>query len=142
MSEMIDRQDVIDLLQINREEEYKKSLSAECKHKSVIRSKHDAHVAFCDYLIECVKQLPSAQNGKWIYGEHDVAMCDGYRCDKCGFFVPWDYQHKFIDFIKDYNYCPSCGADMRSEVREYLEYGKLIAKGIAQGLRGDTDDSN
>ena len=58
--------------------------------------------------------LPSVQprKGKWIYGEHDVAMCDGYRCDKCGFFVPWDYQHKFIDFIKDYNYCPSCGADM------------------------------
>jgi len=62
-----------------------------------------------------LEQLPSVQpqKGKWIYGEHDVAMCDGYRCDKCGFFVPWDYQHKFIDFIKDYNYCPSCGADMR-----------------------------
>lgn len=59
MSDLIDRQDVIDLLQMNREEENKKSLSAECKHKSVIRSKHDAHVAFCDYLIECVKQLPT-----------------------------------------------------------------------------------
>ena len=64
-----------------------------------------------------LRTLPSVQperkRGKWIYGEHDVAMCDGYRCDKCGFFVPWDYQHKSIDFIKDYNYCPSCGADMR-----------------------------
>lgn len=61
-----------------------------------------------------IKDLPSAQpqKGKWIYGEHESAMCDGYRCDKCGFFVPWDYQHKFIDFIKDYNYCPSCGAKM------------------------------
>lgn len=59
---LIDIQDVIDLLQMNREEEYKKSLSAECKHKSVIRSKHDAHVAFCDYLIECIKQLPSVQS--------------------------------------------------------------------------------
>ena len=55
---------------------------------------------------------PERKKGKWIYVEHDVAMCDGYRCDKCGFFVPWDYQHKFIDFIKDYNYCPSCGAKM------------------------------
>lgn len=63
--------------------------------------------------------LPSAQlerpKGKWIYGEHDIAMCDGYWCDQCGFFVPWDYKYKFIDFIKDYHWCPSCGADMRGE---------------------------
>lgn len=50
--------------------------------------------------------------GKWIYGEHDVAMCDGYRCDKCGFFVPWDCKHKYIDFINDYHFCPNCGARM------------------------------
>ena len=65
-------------------------------------------------IVDHIHEMPSAQpqKGKWIYGEHDVAMCDGYRCDKCGFFVSWDYQHKFIDFIKDYIYCPSCGADM------------------------------
>ena len=51
--------------------------------------------------------------GEWIYGEHNVAMCDGYRCNRCGFFVPWDYEHKFIDFINDYHYCPSCGARMK-----------------------------
>ena len=55
---------------------------------------------------------PERKTGKWIYGEHDVAMCDGYWCDKCGFFVPWDYEHKFIDFINDYHFCPSCGAKM------------------------------
>ena len=63
--------------------------------------------------------LPPAQSerpkGEWIYGEHDIAMCDGYWCDQCGFFVPWDYKHKFIDFIKDYHWCPSCGADMRGK---------------------------
>lgn len=59
MDDLISRQDVIDFLQITRDSEYKKSISAEVKHKSVIRSKHDAHVAFCDYLIECVKQLPT-----------------------------------------------------------------------------------
>ena len=58
--------------------------------------------------------IPSAERkGEWIYGEHDVAMCDGYRCDKCGFFVPWDYEHKFIDFINDYHFCPNCGARMK-----------------------------
>ena len=58
------------------------------------------------------------KTGKWVYGEHDVAMCDGYRCDKCGFFVPWDYEHKFIDFINDYHFCPNCGADMRKGADE------------------------
>ena len=68
------------------------------------------------------KDLPAVQpereHEKWIYGEHDVSMCVGYRCDKCGFFVPWDYQHKSIDFINDYHFCPSCGADMRGKKHE------------------------
>ena len=70
-------------------------------------------------IAECMQEVrhaptiePERKTGKWIYGEHDVAMCDGYRCDKCGFFIPWDYKHKFIDFIKDYKYCPHCGAQM------------------------------
>ena len=64
---------------------------------------------------EVIMKLPSADRpqGEWIYGEHDVAMCDGYRCDRCGFFVPWDYEHKFIDFINDYHFCPQCGARMK-----------------------------
>ena len=65
-----------------------------------------------------IKQLPSAQpqrmRGKWTYGEDEYGI-DGYHCDKCGFFVPWDYTHKFINFIKDYHFCPNCGADMRGE---------------------------
>ena len=63
--------------------------------------------------VERIKQLPPIQpkRGKWIYGEDSMADCvDGYRCDQCGFFVPWDYQHKSIDYIKDYNFCPKCGS--------------------------------
>ena len=71
-------------------------------------------------FIGTVKQLlegfPSAQpgrkRGKWIYGEDEYGI-DGYHCDKCGFFVPWDYAHKFINYIEDYKFCPGCGADMR-----------------------------
>jgi len=62
--------------------------------------------------------LPPAEpkRGRWIYCEDTTADCvDGYRCDQCGFFVPWDYKHKGIDFIQDYNFCPNCGADMRGE---------------------------
>ena len=54
------------------------------------------------------------KKGKWIYGEDEYGM-DGYKCDKCGFFVPWDYTHTFINYINDYHYCPNCGADMRGE---------------------------
>ena len=57
--------------------------------------------------------IPSAEpkRGRWLYCEDTTADCvDGYRCDQCGFFVPWDYQHKSIDYIKDYNFCPNCGS--------------------------------
>lgn len=66
-------------------------------------------------LCNFINAIPSADRpqGEWIYGEHNVAMCDGYRCNRCDFFVPWDYEHKFIDFINDYHYCPSCGARMK-----------------------------
>lgn len=68
-----------------------------------------------------IDALPSAQperkKGKWIYCEDEYGI-DGYHCDKCGFFVPWDYTHKFIDFIKDYHFCPNCGADMRPTERD------------------------
>lgn len=69
-----------------------------------------------------IKALPSAQperkKGNWVYGEDEYGI-DGYHCDKCGFFVPWDYTHKFISYIEDYNFCPSCGADMRGSNNEY-----------------------
>ena len=66
------------------------------------------------YAKALINKVPSAERkGEWIYCEDDVAMCDGYRCDKCGFFVPWDYEHKFIDFINDYHFCPNCGAKMK-----------------------------
>ena len=65
-----------------------------------------------------LRQLPPIQpkRGRWIYCEDSTADCvDGYRCDQCGFFVPWDYKHKGIDFIQDYNFCPNCGAKMTTE---------------------------
>lgn len=62
-----------------------------------------------------LKRVPSAERkGHWIYGEDEYGI-DGYHCDKCGFFVPWDYAHTFINYIEDYNLCPSCGARMERE---------------------------
>lgn len=54
--------------------------------------------------------------GEWEYCEDEIAnYVDGYKCSYCGFFVPWDYEHKFINFIEDYNFCPSCGARMKGK---------------------------
>lgn len=81
------------------------------------------HPAFQDTvgeLMEAVIQAhknsaqPKRKPGKWIYGEDEYGI-DGYHCDECGFFVPWDYAHKFINYIEDYNFCPHCGADMRED---------------------------
>lgn len=75
-----------------------------------------------DYAVSVIELMDTVdaepiRPEKWIYGEHEIAMCDGYRCSKCDYFVPWDYIHKSIDYIKEYRYCPSCGAKM-NEVEE------------------------
>ena len=73
---------------------------------------------FCGWINDMPTIAQERKPGRWIYGDHDVAMCDGYRCNKCGFFVPWDYKHKSIDYIKDYHFCPNCGADMMEGEQE------------------------
>ena len=69
----------------------------------------------------CVYNLSAAQperkRGKWVYAEDKYGI-DGYHCNQCGFFVPWDYAHKFINYIEDYHFCPNCGANMRGEKDE------------------------
>ena len=63
--------------------------------------------------VKALEELEKRGEGKWVYGEDFTADCvDGYRCSQCGFFVPWDYNHKLIDYINDYAYCPNCGAKM------------------------------
>ena len=54
---------------------------------------------------------PQRKKGKWIYGESEAGN-DGYYCSKCGNFVPWKYDEYDIDFIKEFLFCPNCGAEM------------------------------
>ena len=112
MSDLIDRQVAIDALA--------KEMPSLTTPDGSGKFDHDIQIAdeaFVDCM-QIINELPSAQpqrmRGKWTYGEDEYGI-DGYHCDKCGFFVPWDYTHKFIDFIKDYHFCPNCGADMRGE---------------------------
>lgn len=66
----------------------------------------------CREIVTALEQ----KTGKWIYCEDEDAQCvDGYRCDQCGFFAPWDYEHKSPYFIEEYLYCPSCGSRMKGE---------------------------
>ena len=87
--------------------------------RPLLRSLRDRWKRDNAQYIECedvLRNLPTANRpkGEWIYCEDDCGN-DGYRCDKCGYHVPWDYSHKSIYFIEEYNYCPNCGADMRGE---------------------------
>ena len=117
MSELISRQAAIDAI----------AQCTNCGDEDVLREyvlKHGLDNGWTGGILEAldaVKDLPPAQperkKGEWIYGEDSTADCvDGYRCSKCGFFVPWDYNHKLIDYITDYAYCPKCGARMKGEI--------------------------
>jgi hypothetical protein len=56
-----------------------------------------------------LKEIPSAQperkKGKWIDGQ-----CSICGCDIPAYIIDWKWQKDM-----DANYCPSCGADMRTE---------------------------
>lgn len=87
---------------------------------------------------QALNEVPTVRleqkTGRWIV---DALANNIYRCSECGIDAPVE-----LTGGTEYksNYCPNCGADMRSKAREYLEYGELITKGIAQGLRGDSDE--
>lgn len=65
-------------------------------------------------LTEAIAAIKAERKGHWIYSENEYGI-DGYHCDKCNSFVPWDYKRKSINFIEDYHYCPNCGARMDGE---------------------------
>lgn len=70
-------------------------------------------------LDKAIEALSAEKTGKWIYCEDEAEeYVDGYRCDQCGYFVPWDYKHKSPYFIEEYHYCPSCKARMKGDTTE------------------------
>ena len=108
MDDLIDRQAALDAIHCN----------------IVVTGRENAELVaktigeFADRIKALPTIQPEPQEGKWVYGEDFTADCvDGYRCSRCGFFVPWDYNHKLIDYINDYVYCPKCGAKMGGKTK-------------------------
>lgn len=63
----------------------------------------------------CFAYREERKKGEWTYGEDEYGQ-DGYFCSECGFFVPWYYAYyeNDIHFIREYNVCPHCLAEMIS----------------------------
>lgn len=73
----------------------------------------ESMIQWCITIVEAQPTVQADKHGEWIYCEDTVALCvDGYKCSECGFFVPWDYEHKSPHFIEDYHFCPKCRTRM------------------------------
>ena len=74
-------------------------------------------MVFGEDAVHRIEMLPSIQperKGRWIYGESEVGN-DGYYCSECGNFVPWIYEESAMNFIREYKFCPNCGAKMEGD---------------------------
>ena len=129
MSDLISRQDAIDVLAIDE-----KLLKRVLDYMDVVgdeREKYEWGLGLIESYIFDLKQLPSAQperpKGEWVgvhaYCNHKneeakvngkserylpSGMVIGVYCNQC-----WCRADKKSDF------CPNCGADMRQEERDY-----------------------
>lgn len=108
MKDLIDRQQAIDELMENVPEVWKDD-----DYELGMRNQHRSDVG----IIEALPSVQPRKKGRWIYGESEEGN-DGYFCSQCGNFVPWIYKEFDIDFIKEFKFCPSCGADMRGDEDE------------------------
>lgn len=120
MKDLIDRQQAIDALDILCQEHRYKIPGKRETYSQYNEAWQDA----LDRAEGAIFNLPSAEprmKGRWIYGESEEGH-DGYFCSQCGNFVPWIYKEFDIDFIKEFKFCPSCGADMRGEEDEQSKH--------------------
>ena len=96
------------------------AIDAICEHGTDLERRGITVLAVVNHkqaTVDLLENLPSAQperkTGRWIYGESEVGN-DGYYCSECGNFVPWIYEESAMNFIREYKFCPNCGAKMES----------------------------
>lgn len=71
---------------------------------------------YVSVITDADRILKEQEPREWFYCEDDSGQ-DGYRCSGCGFFEPWYYNYTNHDFIKKYQFCPSCGATMKERAK-------------------------
>ncbi len=81
--------------QINTELELKDEITKDLQH--LITGKEIKHFAIADDEVINKKLTQEYKVGKW-----DILACDLYMCSKC-----------YAKFTHKFNYCPTCGAEMR-----------------------------
>jgi len=95
MSDLIDRQNAIDVLEILSGKMSEDGQTVIAQAVAVLKDLHSAE--------------PERKTEKWIYDTervwHDGGIYVQYHCSECGFQI--------IGSL--YNYCPHCGADTRGD---------------------------
>lgn len=73
----------------------------------------------CENMNKTRKVTPTEKAGKWIYGEDFETGHDGWHCNQCGHFEPWNYSLDMTTAkLKLPNHCPNCGSRMMQEVKK------------------------
>lgn len=74
----------------------------------------DSYLAIKNWLTE----EKGVEKSEWLYTEDEFGR-DGWRCKECGFFIPCYYDcHKSLEFISEYQFCPKCRAQMKSQLEK------------------------
>jgi hypothetical protein len=61
---------------------------------------------------------PEHKHGKWI---KDCNVAFYWKCSECGAYLFWRKEDYLLRKNDNLNYCPNCGADMRSKNEEMQE---------------------
>lgn len=81
------------------------------------RAKYKDGTCKVERWIKAQPTMEERKKGKWIYSDDDGVIYDSYYCSCCHQYITVDAERKCdIGFIiDDFDFCPSCGADMREE---------------------------
>ena len=99
--DLVYRDDIIDAIEKNMPH----AIFDDCGHYTM------RGMRLLDVISAVSVAQPECKKGKWVFEEYP----DGYyhsECSKC--------KHHFIEdaYLRPYNYCPNCGADMRDDSDE------------------------
>lgn len=88
--------------------------------------------AYMRYLRYNTPEAKPVKYGKWLPQIFKKPICSVCG-ESCVGLHAFDY--KLTDF------CPNCGADMRSESRAYIEMGEALAEGLVKGMQEGAENT-